>query len=306
MATILITGGTGMVGSSLTELLLLQGHRVVILTRASKSSAKAGLSYAVWNVEKDEIDAAAVAEADVIVHLAGAGVADKRWSASRKKEIVDSRVKSGNLLVKALSTLPNKVHTVVSASAIGWYGPDPQTKYAHPFVETAPPDDSFLGVTCAQWEEAIGPVTELDKRLVIIRIGIVLSRAGGAYAEFRKPMKFGLASVLGSGKQVVSWIHISDLVRVIAAAIEDSSYTGVYNAVAPDPVSNKVLVKAIAKGKGGFHITAPVPSLVLQIMLGEMSVEVLKSTTVSCKKVEEKGFVFNFPNIDSAVADLEK
>jgi uncharacterized protein (TIGR01777 family) len=306
MATILITGGTGMLGSALSQALLERGHSVIILTRGQgEHSINARLRYAQWDVAKGTIDAAALAESDAIVHLAGANVAERRWTPKRKDEIVRSRVESGALLVKALRENPNKVGVVVSASAIGWYGPDPQLPNPRPFIETDPADSSFLGHTCAQWEAAIRPVEGLGKRLVITRIGIVLSRAGGAYAEFRKPLSFGIAPLMGSGKQVVSWIHIDDLLRVFITAIEGGSYRGTYNAVAPNPVSNKELIATIAKAKGGLRIPAPAPAFVLKALLGEMSIEVLKSATVSSKKLEAAGFTFTFPDIHSAVRNLE-
>ncbi|RYD92278.1 MAG: TIGR01777 family protein, partial [Sphingobacteriales bacterium] len=256
---------------------------------------------------RGEIDADALASADAIVHLAGANVAGGRWTEQRKSEIVDSRVRSGALLVNALRTMPNKVQAVLSASAIGWYGPDPRIPNPKPFVESdGAAMDTFLGRTCAQWEGAIRPVEELGKRLVIARIGIVLAREGGAYAEFRKPMRFGVAPVMGNGKQVLSWIHIDDLVQLFLNAIDDRSYTGVYNAVSPKPISNRALIKAISFAKGGFQLTAPAPELVLKAMLGEMSVEVLKSTTVNSEKLEAQGFTFQFADIASAAADLEK
>lgn len=304
MATVLITGGTGTIGRALTTELLAGGHNVIVLTRTPKPPAR-GVVYKVWDPQRGSIDESAIAEADAVVNLAGAGVADKRWTEKRKQEIVQSRVQSGALLVKAMKTIPNKITTVVSASAIGWYGPDPQVPNPRPFVETDAPDNSFLGRTCQQWEEAIRPVEALGKRLVLFRIGIVLSRDGGAYAEFRKPLTFGIASVLGSGKQMVSWIHIDDLVQLFVKAITDEKLRGTYNAVAPHPVSNKELILSLAKAKGGLSIPAPVPEFALKLGLGEMSVEVLKSATVSAEKIESAGFRFQYSTIDEATKALE-
>jgi uncharacterized protein (TIGR01777 family) len=308
MATVLVTGGTGLVGSALAKALVENNHHVIVLTRNSTKvkNSHRQISYAYWNVEQNTIDKDAIGKADFIVHLAGANVADGRWTEKRKKEILDSRVMSGELLVKALTNFENKVQAVISASAIGWYGPDPQIPNPDPFKEIDKADISFLGVTCQQWEKSIEPVRSLGKRLVTFRIGIVLSREGGAYAEFKKPLQFGIASILGSGKQVISWIHISDLVQLILFAIQNKSILGVYNAVAPEPVSNKDLIKGIAKTKGGFYITAPVPEFVLKVMLGEMSIEVLKSATVSSKKLEQAGFEFKYSSLEAALIDLNK
>ena len=303
MTTVLITGGTGMIGSALTKALTEKAYKVIILTRKAKPSAGI-VSYKEWDVAKGVIDRDSIAEADYVIHLAGANVADGRWTEKRKKEIVDSRVKSGELLVRSLKETPNKVKAVISASAIGWYGPDPQVPNPTPFVETDRMDDSFLGATSKLWEASIQPVLEFDKRLVIFRIGIVLSNEGGAYAEFKKPLNFSAATILGNGKQVVSWIHIDDLVRLFIAAIENEKLTGIYNAVAPNPVTNKELIVEISKQRNKLYIPLHVPTFALKIALGEMSVEVLKSATVSSKKLEGTGFQFLYPTITDAVKNL--
>ena len=205
MASILITGGTGMIGSALTKELVSKGHQCIILTRKKyPNPPEPNISYALWNIEQQTIDEKAIEKADYIVHLAGANVAEGRWTPSRKKEILDSRVQSGALIIKGLKEFPNNVKAVLSASAIGWYGPDFKVPNPKPFEETDSADNSFLGATCQKWEEAIKPVQELGKRLVIYRTGIVLSNDGGAYAQFKKPLKFGIASVLGNGKQMIS------------------------------------------------------------------------------------------------------
>jgi uncharacterized protein len=304
MATVLISGGTGLIGTALTGALVAKGYEVIVLTRSKRGTTQKNVSYAVWDVKNGIIDPDAIKRADYIVHLAGANVAGKRWTDERKKEIVGSRVKSGELLVKSLKETNNKVKAVISSSAIGYYGPDPTNVNARPFVETDNPYNDFLATTVQQWEAAIEPVKQLGKRLVLLRTGIVLSNQGGAYAEFKKPLKFGVASVLGTGKQIVSWIHIDDLVRLYIQAIEDERWNGVYNAVSPHPVSNEELIKEMASQRGKLHFTAKVPAAILKTMLGEMSIEVLKSTTVSSAKSENEGFQFLYPTIKDAVASL--
>ncbi len=309
MASILLTGGTGMIGSHLQQFLVKRGHSVIVLVRddAKGKSSNSDITYAKWNVEKGEIDKTAVASADHIIHLAGANVAAKKWTNKRKKEIVESRTKSGELIVKSLKEIPNKIKTVVSASAIGWYGADTTESKRNGFKEDAPAANDFLGNTCKLWEASIQPVEKLYKRLCIFRLGIVLSEKGGALEEFKKPLKFGIAAILGSGKQVISWIHIDDVCRLLLFAIEHSTISGIYNAVAPKPLSNKALTLTLAqKMRGKLFLPAYAPGFILKMMLGEMSVEVLKSATVSDDKIKNAGFNFFYPSIEAALENLVK
>ncbi|HVK97282.1 MAG TPA: TIGR01777 family oxidoreductase, partial [Flavisolibacter sp.] len=311
--TVLITGGTGLIGSALTELLLSEGYRVIILTRKinhethdDDNGSVWKTSLRLWNVEQQTIDASAIKEADYIVHLAGANIAQKRWTKKRKAEIKCSRVKSCQLLVKSLSEIPNKVRAVISASAIGWYGADPTVPNPYPFKEDDIAATDFLGNSCWQWEHSIMPVISQNIRLVILRTGIVLSKKGGAYNEFRKPLNYRIAPVLGDGKQVISWIHIDDITRVYLAAIKDDTYSGVYNAVAPNPVSNRLLMQTMAAVVEKKPLIVPVPAVLLRTALGEMSFEVLKSTTVSSEKLMRTGFNFLYPDIETAIRKLEE
>jgi uncharacterized protein (TIGR01777 family) len=312
MYTILITGGTGMIGKALTKALLEKDYNVIILTRNpwKQTSSASRLSYAGWDIVNQTIDKDAIIKADYIIHLAGAGIANKRWTKKRKQEIVDSRVKSGKLLAKTLKENVNNVKAVISASAIGWYlnphrSPQSGEGNTRKLEETDPPAEDFLGQTCKQWEESLEPVTQLDKRLVKLRTGIVLSNEGGALKEFIRPLRFGIATILSNGKQVISWIHVDDLVRIYIAAIENENMNGVYNAVAPRPVSNKELVLQLAKIKRGrFFVPIHVPSFILKLVLGELSIEVLKSTTVSCDKIHFTGFTFLYPSLEAALKQL--
>jgi len=306
MATVLIAGGTGLIGTALTRALVQKNYEVIILSRSKKSVSEKNISYSVWDINSQTIDEEAVKKADYIIHVAGANVGDTRWTKKRKKEIVDSRVKSSELLVKSLQKIPNKIRAVISSSAIGYYGPDPQVPNPRPFVETDSPFNDFLAKTVKDWETAMQPIKELGKRLVFFRTGIVLSNEEGAYTKFKKPLKFGLNPILGNGQQMISWIHIDDLVGLYIEAIKNENWHGVYNAVAPNPVSNQQLMKEMAKQAKGFHITARIPSPVLKIVLGEMSIEVLKSTTVSAEKVQKAGFKFLFPTIQEAVGFLSR
>ncbi|GAB2827641.1 epimerase [Ferruginibacter profundus] len=302
MQTVLISGGTGMVGKALSKLLVNKGYKVIVLSRQAVATSANGVATAKWDVKKQEMDIVALQEADYIIHLAGAGVMDKKWTPEYKDEIVSSRVESAKLIVNSLKHHTNKVKKVISASAIGWYSPGEQL---HTEEESA--DNSFLGDTCRLWEDSITPVTQLNIGLVKFRIGIVFSKEGGALKEFITPIKLGVAAILGSGKQIISWIHIDDLCNMFLFAIANENVTGVYNAVAPEPVTNKTLTITLAKKmKRLFFIPLHVPTFVLKIMLGSRSIEILKSAAVSCKKIMAAGFTFQFKNIDSALEDLTK
>ncbi len=306
--TILITGGTGLIGVALTDLLIEKGYKIIILSRnpsKNQHSKHPNVSYAAWDIKAQTIDDAAIRESDHIIHLAGAGIADKRWTRKRKEEIIESRTHSSGLLVKALKEIPNKVKSVISSSAIGWYGEDPQIPNPKPFKESAPSAPGFLGETCEAWEKSIQPVTQLNKRLVILRTGIVFSKDGGAYYEFRKPLKFGFATILGEGRQIISWIHKEDIARIYIHAIEHPEMSGVFNAVTTHHVSNKSLILQIAqKLRGRFFIPVYVPSFALKLVLGELSVEVLKSATIDNEKIRHAGFQFLYPSLDSALNEL--
>lgn len=295
-----------MIGRALQQFLTRKGYSVIVLVRDDvKRPQVNNITYARWNIEKGEIDKDAIASADYIIHLAGANVAAKRWTAKRKHEIVDSRVKSGNLIVKSLKEIPNKVKAVVSVSAIGWYGPDTVVSKQEGFTENTLANNDFLGNTCRLWEESIQPVEALGKRLIITRLGIVLSNEGGALAEFKKPLKAGVAAILGNGKQVISWIHMDDVCRLFLFAVEHETMQGIYNAVANETISNKAFTLALAqKMRGKFFIPVHVPAFALQLAMGEMSIEVLKSATVSNKKIHDAGFTFLYPSVDAALDDL--
>jgi uncharacterized protein len=311
MATVLVTGGTGLIGKALTRLLLNKNYSVIVLTRNPQkyTSDHLNLTYARWDVAKKEIDPAALQKADIIIHLAGENVAAKRWTDRRKEEILKSRTETSALLVESLSKLPHHVHTFVSSSAIGWYGPDPVKNAAEftGFVESDPASDDFLGDTCLAWERSVEPVIDLDIRLVKVRTGIVLSNDGGAFASFKQPLTFGVAAILGSGDQVLSWIHIEDLCRIYLQAIENTGMRGAYNAVAPNLLTNKEFTLQLAKQlKGKSFITMHVPEWVLKTMLGELSVEILKSCSVNDTKLRQSGFKFIYPTAEAAIAQLVK
>ncbi|MEO5984402.1 MAG: TIGR01777 family oxidoreductase [Ferruginibacter sp.] len=305
MQKILITGGTGMIGTALCHYLLKTGYEITVLTRnPSREKDEPGVRYAAWDVKTGKIDVEAVKSADYIIHLAGAGVMDHRWSGYYKEEILASRTKSSSLLVHTLKNVSHNVKAIISSSAIGWYGADKHT--GHKFIEDDPASNDFLGQTCLLWEQSIEAAEKEGIKVCKLRTGIVLSNMGGALKEFEKPMHFGIGGILGNGKQIISWIHIDDLCRIFHYCLMHM-LSGSFNAVAPTPVTNKKLIMTLGTVyREKFFIPFHVPSTILKMLLGEKSVEILKSCTVSADKIMATGFRFLFPTVEDALTDLYK
>jgi uncharacterized protein len=299
-----ITGGTGLVGRHLAKLLANDGYEIIVFTRKPGKEYKyiRNTTYAEWNPLKGKIDTTQLAKVSAMVHLSGEGIADKRWTEQRKTDIVDSRVLGTKFLVEQLKLHAANCKVLICSSAIGYYGKDGD---GEPFTENARPADDFLGRTCALWEAASEDV-ETNMRRVILRLGIVLAKEGGAFHEFNKPMNFGIMPILGGGEQIVSWVHVKDVARAMRFAIERIELAGIYNVVAPLPVTHSNMVHTMAKNKGWLKIPIPLPSPLVKLILGEMSTEVLKSCTVSSEKIAETGFRFGFRDIETAVKDILK
>ncbi len=296
--SILITGASGLIGSRLTSTFQQKAYRVSHLGRSAKPGPTPSF---VWNVEKGEIDLTALNGIDTVVHLAGAGVADKRWTASRKREILESRTKSTALLFETLKKGGHQVKTFVSASAIGYYGFGLDETL---LTEESMPGNDYLSKVVVAWEKEIDKIAGLGIRVVKIRIGIVLSEAGGALMEMVKPIRWGAGSPLGTGKQVVSWIHVEDLCAIFLKAVEDESLVGAFNAVAPHPVTNRELTTAIAGILGRPLWLPSVPAFALHWLLGEMADLVVNGSRISSDKIQKTGFVFQFEEVQKAVKDL--
>lgn len=295
---ILITGGTGLVGAVLIPMLKEKGHSIVVLSRRKKQHP----DYEVfeWDYKKEYIEEGAFEGVDAIIHLAGAGVADEKWTVERKDEIYNSRIKTSLLLFNKLQEIQHQVKTFVAASAIGIYGDDTGNQLIR---ETAPVGHNFLAHVTDAWETATNKISGLGIRLVKLRIGIVLSEKGGALVELLKPP---VAAPLAKGSQYMSWIHIVDLAQMFLAAIENDSYTGPYNAVAPKPETNRDLTKKAAKSFGKTFIPIPVPGLVLKLILGEMASIVIGGSRISSNSIQEAGFKFRFSKLEQALDDLSK
>lgn len=297
---VLITGATGLVGQAIADVLLERGDSVNYLTtRSSKIENKENYKGFLWNTKTQDIDMSCFDGVDAIINLAGASVAE-RWTASHKKAILESRISSLDLLYHALSKTEHNVEHLISASAIGVY-PSSLTK----LYDESESDlsDDFLGDVVQQWESSADRFTELNMEVAKLRIGIVLSANGGALEKMADPIKKYVGAPLGSGQQWQSWIYIEDLVRMFTYVI-DEEISGVYNAVAPNPVNNKELTKAIAKALGKPLFLPPVPKFVLKLMLGEMAQIVLGSQLVSADKIQEEGFVFEYSQVEKALEEI--
>ena len=294
---ILITGGSGMIGSRLTTLLTERGYEVAHLSRSKKNpDTKTFL----WNPSANQIESGALKDIDAIIHLAGAGIADKRWNADIKKEILLSRTQSSGLLAETLRKEPHRVQVLVSASGISYYGVEDPVRA---FVESDPPADDFLARVTIAWEKDVDELKDV-LRTVRIRTGAVLSTKGGALVRLAQPVKFFVGAPLGSGKQCVNWIHLDDVCGIYIKAIEDSSMRVVYNAVAPLPVTNKELTLEIARVLKRPLWLPPVPGVIVKLIAGDVAEFVLKGGKVSSEKIEKAGFHFRFKTVSSAMEDL--
>lgn len=305
MAVVLLAGGTGLIGARLQDMLRERGHAVRVLTRKPQHPDQ----YA-WDPARGFLQSDALDGVDVVINLAGAGIADKRWSAARKKELIDSRVQSAELLMRAMAGRSNRPKAYLSASAIGYYGNSGEAWMSE---DTPPVDDSFMVACCRMWEAAANEAQGQEirsaneaqgLRVLILRIGVVMARDGGALPELARPVRFGLGAYFGNGSAWYSWIHLEDVCRMFLWALENESVSGVFNAVAPAPARNRDLVKAIARAMRRWVILAPAPSFVLRLMLGEMSAVVLNSNRVSAAKALEAGFEFAHPELQEALDSI--
>jgi uncharacterized protein len=295
---ILITGASGLIGQRLTELLVQKGYHVSHLGR----KARAGTipSYT-WNVASKTMDARALQNTDAIIHLAGAGIADKPWTPQRKQEILESRTHSTRLLFNELARQNHAVKTVIAASAIGYYGFGGSDEV---FTEASQPGTDFLASVTQQWEAETDTLQQLNLRVAKIRIGIVLSEKGGALKPMLVPVKLFVGSPLGTGQQYMSWIHIDDLCHLFIDAIENEQMAGAYNGVAAVPTTNSAFTKAIAEVLQRPLWLPNVPAVVIKLLLGEMAALVLQGSRVSAQKVLHTGFRFRYPELKDALRHL--
>ncbi len=301
MKKILITGGSGLVGTRLTELLLASGNYEVMHLSRSEGHVP-GVTVYQWDVEAGEMDEEAIQKADCVIHLAGTSIMEKAWIDSQKEKIMESRTLSTAFLKEKLTVLTHNVKTYIGASAIGYYGFEREhSRNLH--KEDAPAGTDFLSQVCVEWEKAHKEIPE-EIRNVIIRVGIVLSDKDGAMVEIAKPIKAWAGAALGDGNQIISWIHIDDLCRIFIKAIEDEKMQGIYNAVAPNPVTNAELTRIIADELDKPLFLPNIPEPAMFLLLGQQAESVLYSVKASEDKIVKAGFEFDFVDAQKAVEDL--
>ena len=295
--TILIAGGTGLVGSRLLEMIDYTKYTVNILSRKKKKDTE-NINYFTWDFNKMEIEEGAV-QADYIINFTGAGIADARWTNARKKLLISSRVESASLIKKGLEQSGHRPKAYISASAIGYYGDRGSEK----LTEESPEGKGFLANCCKQWEDSAQELNKLVDRLVINRIGLVLSTKGGALPKILITKAVGIYNYFGSGSQYYSWIHIDDLSRVFLRNIADDSMSGIYNAVAPTPLTNKEFTVDIKDSLDGLA-ALPAPKFGLRLLLGEMANVVLNSSRVYPERLIDDKFHYDFSDLGLATKDL--
>lgn len=299
---VLITGATGLVGRAIVAQCLKKNWKVHYLsTSQGKLDQIPDCKGFYWDLQSGYIDEECLSGVDTVIHLAGASISGK-WTAAYKEEILNSRVISTRMLFRLLKNHPHNVKQIVAASAMGIYPHDYFKTYTEEDVVS---DNSFLSTVVEKWEEETGRFESLSIKTAKVRIGVVLSLSGGALSEMIKPIKNGYGAVIGCGEQWISWIHINDLAGIFIKLAEDKK-TGIYNGVAPQPVTNQTMTHQLAKVLGKKIWLPPVPAFVLKILLGERATLVLSSIKVSAKKIENCGYAFQFPDLESALNDLIK
>lgn len=299
MKKVLITGASGLVGRRLTELLLSKGYAVNVLgrTQAANSQVPPAAAYYTWNVDKGKIEPEALEGVSAIIHLAGAGVAEKRWSDERKKEIIDSRVKSAQLLFNHLKKNKHAVKTFISAAAVGYYADCGEEVV----TEEHAAGEGFLSEVCQKWEAAAVKFSQLNIREVRCRIGIVLAKEGGALPELTKTFPLGVAGYFAKSPLYYPWIHIDDVCGIMIHALENEPMHGAYNTTAPAPLPMKNLMQEIVKAKKAKAAVVPVPPFAIKLAMGEMSEMLLSSQRCSAAKIMESGYRFKYAEIGKAL-----
>lgn len=297
MEKVIITGGSGLVGIPLTKLLMENGYEVVHLTR--KKNSKAGVPTFVWNYQNDFIEEGALENASHIIHLAGESIGEGRWTDNRKKAILESRTKTAEFLFKKVKENNIQLKSFISASGISFYG---TVTTQNIFKEEDPQGSDFAAQVVIEWEKSVDLFQDVC-RVVKLRTGIVLDFNGGALKKMYGPVKWGIGSALGTGKQFIPWIHIDDMCEMYLFALKNN-ISGSYNAVAPEHSTNEEFIKWVGKVSGHKIWMPKVPVFVLRLMFGEMSMIVLQGSRISCEKIEKEGFQFKFRELRKSLENI--
>ena len=298
METVLITGGTGLLGSRLTELLVEKGYRVLHLSRTR--NLHAAIPTYRWDYRNSEIDIEALEQADVIIHLAGSNLGKGRWTEAKKREIVESRVQTAALIYEKLKQTAHTPRTFISASATGYYGLSVSERIFT--EEDILLENDFLSTTCRRWEEAAYRFNELPGiRTVVLRSGLILSPDSEAFKRMVLPTCLGAGSPLGSGRQYLSWIHLEDICQLYISAIEDATMQGVYNAVAPEYITNAVFMRTLAKVMKKPFFFPAVPAFMMRLVMGEAADMVLGGSRISSQKIQDAGYCFQYERAEKAI-----
>lgn len=293
---ILISGSSGLIGKHLTSNLTEAGHEVIRLVR--KKDNQPGTCF--WDIKNQEIDSACLEGIDAAIHLAGESIGDSRWTAATKKRIMDSRVEGTRLLCQTLAGLNDKPKTLISASAIGYYGHQPGVE----LTEEGALGSNFVADVCKNWEEETKYARDAGIRVVNMRIGIVLAPNGGPLHKMMTPFKFGAGGIIGNGKQYWSWVAIDDILGIVQFLLENESISGPVNAVSPNAASNYEMTKTLGKVMHRPTIM-PLPGFAAKIVLGQMADELLLADAkVIPAKLQQAGYEFKSPELEATLKDL--
>ena len=303
MKSILITGGTGLIGSKLLDSLDKSIYNVYVLTR-KKSYKENRVNYINWDPENSVLDISQIKNLYSVINLAGESIDGSRWTSNYKRKILDSRVNSTRLLFNKIKQMKELPKSFISASATGFY----EVNTNNPQVETDLPGNNFLSDVVQQWEKEIFKFKGLGVRTTTFRIGLVLSKDGGVLKRLYPIFKLFLGVPIGSGKQMISWIHESDMIGVIKMAIESNKFEGIYNAVAPERISNTKFTKTLLRSLNRFSYPSIIkaPSFIVRILFGEQSDLVLNGLNISSEKITQSNYKFKFTKLSSALNAIYK
>lgn len=294
---VIITGATGLVGQRLIPFVKAKGYEVYVLSRKPSQDP----NFILWDLKNKTIEVEKLHNTYAVIHLAGAGIADERWTDARKEEIISSRVDSAGLILDKFKEIADLPKVFISASGIGYYGMDTGSVLVD---ESSPNTTDFISIVTQKWEQAVAQFTELGSRVVMLRTGIVLAKDGGALPKMAQPIKMFVGSPIASGSQYISWIHIDDLCRLYVEALEHESYQGPINAVADEALTNSEFTIEVAKVLKRPLWAPNVPEFVLKTIFGEMSSLLIGGNKVSNHKLHKLGFMCTFKKLSAALNNI--